>query len=435
MSRIGSLFNFREEHAKGRSCMALSAALVMTISNISAGMFYTSFMTSHGINIVELGILTFIPFIANCFSIFSPSILERFKKRRFVLGGGRLLYYTLELLAVTLMPYFVKDPALKMTLFISIVFAANIINSLFSGGYSVWHVNFIPEEVRANFFAANTLITAVISGVTSLGASIVADMLTGSAYEETVIVVLRVTAYMLGILDVVILSLPKEYPYKQEQAHPRLRDIFVMPLQNRRFALTMLIVFLYGFFAQVPASSMTYFLVNTIGVEYTLVGVVNMMWPLFLFAFLPLWQKVLRKLGWLKTFALAQALHMPTTLLYSFISPVNYMWLMTTVRLIQHVLGVGRSLTWSNILYINLPETDQTNYVSFHTLTTNVAAFLGMMTGTSFVSAFPDLSLRMFGTNFCNVQVLMWVQMFGELFVPFLLLLLLPKLQKPAEQK
>ena len=110
------------------------------------------------------------------------------------------------------------------------------------------------------------------------------------------------------------------------------------------------------------------------------------------------------------------------------------MWLLPTVRLTQHILGVGRSLTWSNILYINLPETDQTNYVSFHTLATNVAAFLGMMAGTSFVSAFPDIRLCLLGADFCNVQMLMWVQMFGELLVPFLVLALLPKIQPPAKK-
>lgn len=434
MNNYRFLFNFRDDLAKGRSCMVLSAALALTISNLTAGMFYTSFMAANGINIVDIGILMFIPYIANCFSIFSPSILERFKRRRWILAGGRFLYYTLNLLAVTVMPYLVRDPGLKKTLFISIVFAANIVNSLFSGGYSAWHVNFIPEEVRAEYFAAQSLITAVLSGVASLGASVAADALTGSAYEETVIVLLRVLAYILGLLDVLFLSLPREYPYKQENGRPRLGDIFIMPLRCRRFALTMLIVFLYNFFAVIPSSSLDYFLRNTVGVEYTLVGVINILWPFFLFAFLPLAQKLLKKIGWFRLFALHHALHVPTTLLYSCISSANYMWLLPTVRLSQHVIGVGRALAVSNLLYINMPETDRTNYVSFHTLITNAAAFLGMMTGTSFVSAFPDLRLHLFGADFCNVQMLMWVQMFGELLVPALVLLLLPKIQ-PAEKK
>ena len=46
-------------------------------------------------------------------------------------------------------------------------------------------------------------------------------------------------------------------------------------------------------------------------------------------------------------------------------------------------------------VYINLPESDQTNYISFHILVVNIASFLGMMAGTSFVAACPDLVLNL----------------------------------------
>jgi len=435
MKRIGlrELFNFREDLAKGRSCVLISAVCVSMLTWLSTGLFYTSFLSANGINIVEIGILSFIPFIANCFSIFTPSILERFRRRRWILAGSRLLYYTLNLLGVTVLPYFVEDPALKMYLFVVIVFAANIVNALFSGGYAVWHVNFIPDAVRAEYFSTKTLVTAVLGCGTSLAASIIADVLHGSAYEETIIVLLRIAAYLLGILDVVLLTLPKEFPYKQEKSKPRLGDIFIKPLKCRRFALTMLIIASYNFFLQIPQSSLNYYLLNDVGVEYTLISTVNMFYPIFLFLFLPIWKKILYRFGWFRTYALGELLHVPTTLLYSCISGKNYMWVLPTVRLAQHFFGVGRNVAYANLMYINLPQTDQTNYVSFHTLTLNIASFLGMMAGTGFVAAFPDLRISLLGMEFCNVQVLMWIEMFGQMLTPLMVMLLLPKLEPPAE--
>ena len=75
-----TMFNFRDELAKGRSCMLLSAILASVINWLTTGLFYTSFLMANGIDIVKIGIISFVPFIANCFSIFSPSILERFPK-------------------------------------------------------------------------------------------------------------------------------------------------------------------------------------------------------------------------------------------------------------------------------------------------------------------------------------------------------------------
>ena len=72
-TRFFTLFNFHDEQAKGRSCMLLSSVIASVISWLTTGLFYTSFLMANGIDIVKIGIITFVPFIANCFSIFSPS--------------------------------------------------------------------------------------------------------------------------------------------------------------------------------------------------------------------------------------------------------------------------------------------------------------------------------------------------------------------------
>jgi len=77
-----------------------------------------------------------------------------------------------------------------------------------------------------------------------------------------------------------------------------------------------------------------------------------------------------------------------------------------------------------------MPPEDRTNYMSFYTVTVNAAAFLGMMSGTSIVAAFPNLDISIFGIHFYNVQVLMWIQMTGQIIVPILVFKLLPILIK-----
>ena len=92
----------------------------------------------------------------------------------------------------------------------------------------------------------------------------------------------------------------------------------------------------------------------------------------------------------------------------------------------QHFFGIGAGFTNANMVYINLPKEDQTNYVAFHTLGTNIASFLGMMAGTGFIAAFPDISLQLFGMEFMNIQMLLWVQALGALVVPLAIFRLLP---------
>ncbi len=438
-SAFFEIFNFRDDLAKGRSCMILSAMTVSVINWLTTGLFYTSFLMTNGINIVNIGILTFVPYIANCFSIFSPSILERFPRRKWLLSGSRIIYYSLNILGITMLPLFVSDPAWKMTLFVLIVFSANIINALFSSGYSVWHVKFIPDNVRADYFSMNQLITAFIGCGAALLSSLVADALSGSAYENTIIVIFRYVAFVLAIVDVTILSLPKEYPYSRSKELPRLRHIVTKPFTHKKFAITMAIVFVWTFCVNAPQSTLNYYLINDVGVKYSFIYVINMFYPFFLLFFLPLWNRFLRAKGWFTTFAIGGIMLCPTNLMYSCVTAANYVWLLPTLRLIQHFIGVGCNVAYANMAFINLPEEDQTNYIAFHTLVVNIAGFLGMMLGTSFVAAYPDIVITVLGLEFTNVQMLFWLEALGELSVGIAVLLLTPvitpdhlKLQKAS---
>ena len=79
------LFNIRDDDARGRvvylSCVLFSAFYNVFIT----GIFYTGFLSMYDISITGVGIVSFIPSIANIFTIFSSRVLSRFKWRRPVL--------------------------------------------------------------------------------------------------------------------------------------------------------------------------------------------------------------------------------------------------------------------------------------------------------------------------------------------------------------
>ena len=206
------LYNLKDEMAQGRTVMLTSSIIINVIAWMTGSLFYTSFLMENGIDLVKIGVISFVPYIANCFSIFAPSILERFARRRWVLFAGRLTYYTLNILAVTIMPMVVRDQALKMVLFTIIIFAANIINALFSGGYAAWHLNFIPESVRAEFLASSSIVSGFVGLGMGLVSSLIADAFVASPYAYTIIVALRFAAYGLALVEMWALASPVEYP-------------------------------------------------------------------------------------------------------------------------------------------------------------------------------------------------------------------------------
>ena len=95
---------------------------------------------------------------------------------------------------------------------------------------------------------------------------------------------------------------------------------------------------------------------------------------------------------------------------YAFVNSGNFLWLMTTVLLVQHGIGMLQTFSVNNMLYISLPKKDQTNYTSCYTFAGNAAVFLGMSTGTAIVAAMGDAHLVLLGHSLSAPAVTLLVQ-------------------------
>lgn len=416
-----SLFSFRDDHGRGR-CVMLASAIITGINSwLTTDIFYTSFLMIYGIDLVNLGIITFIPYIASCFGVFSPSLLERFSRRRWVLVGGKLLYYTLNILGITLVPVLVTDQGTRLVYFAVIIFLANLINALIGSGFSIWHLNFIPDSIRADFFLKQSTISGFVGIGISLISGVVADLLSASPYANTIIILFRYVAYGLALIDVAVLSLPKEYPYQRSHDRPRLKDIVTMPLGSKPFMMTMLVIVLHTFFNNVPASFVNYYLLNDVGMRFTYINVINLVYPFTLLLLQPIARRLINHFGWFKVLAVSMLLHAPSWIAYACVNGSNYLWLYTATRLFQHVIGVGLNTAYSNIAYVNLPPRDQTNYFSFYQLAANLTAFVAMMLGTGLVALIGDWTPVILGISFPSVQLLMLLRAAGNLIVPMVI--------------
>ena len=408
--------------------MLFSVVAQNVISWMTGSLFYTSFLLHNGINLVNIGIVSAIPMLSQVLAVFSPFILESFPRRRFLLLGGRIAYYTLNLLCITIVPEIFQDASARVTAFAVILFAANIINSLCGCGYTVWHLNFIPDSIRAKYFASSIRIAHFFGLGLGVVSALVADSFSGSPHEYTVVVSLRYIAYVLGITEAILLALPKEYPYPQSNK-PHIFDILTKPLKHRKFRMTMVIMFIHNVGEYVAASMVSAYLLEQVHVTFTFVQIINFMYPVFMTIFARSSTRNIQRLGWFKALALYSFLHFPTNIAYAFVNASNVWILLPIVRLTQHWLGATANVAYQNIPFINAPRENQSNYISFNTIICNLGAFAGVSLGTAFIKYNPNLDWNVFGFHFCNVQVLLLILAAFQIIVPVITMLLKKKYQ------
>ena len=409
------VYNVKDDLGRGRFCMLLSSIMVGLVGQLSGGLFYTSFLLKYGLDKSRIGILTFIPYITCLLNLFSPILLEHFKKRKWILAGGKLLYYAISILGITVLPMVVKDPDMLLLWFVILIIVANSANQLFASGFSAWNANFLPDNVRVDYFNSASCINSAITFAVTLIVSAIGDALTGTEHELPMLIAIRFIAFALAVIDCVIWLIPKEFPYATK-ARTKFSNIFTLPVKNKRFLGTILIAAAYTFALNLPNATLNAYILDDVGISYTLCNGINATYFLFFIFFSSMWKKLISRHYWFRAFAIVLLIHASTYYAYSFVT-ADTVWLYVVVRFSQHVLGVATGTIMSSLPYINLPDEDRTNYLSFHAIVANLSAFFSMMAGTVFTGLFGDKILSVFGYPFSSTQILLFACAFAQCMV------------------
>ena len=398
------LFNLRDDDARGRvvnmSCVLFSAFYNVFIT----GIFYTGFLSMYDISITGVGIINFIPYIANVFTVFSSRVLGRFKRRKPVLLVSKIIYFAIKIVAVTLMPQFVQEPHARLVWFAVLTFVAHAFYAPFAPGYTVWFYHFYPQENhrRTQYIQYSQIFSSIMSTIVLLFSGMLTDAVAGSSMQDQIIILFRHLAFVLTVLETLVQIFAKEYP-EQENARLKLTQVFTLPFKYPKFLLCMVFMFVWNFVCNLNNGLWSYHLLNHMHFSYTLINSVSIAYTFILLLTSGWWMRLLRRYSWIKTFGIACLLFVPTEIFFFIMSPETS-WIFFPNSMIQNLCSVGLNLAYANVLYMNLPKEDSTAYIAFHTIGINLFAFLGLMVGTWISSLTGDNTIPFLGLQVYSVQ-------------------------------
>jgi len=401
---LGEIFSFENDESKGR-IIALSSTLLTTVYNVFVtGIFYTGFLSMYGMSITDAGILTFVPFLCNMLSIFSPKLLSHFKERKKILLTAKIIYYFIYVVATTLMPQFVIDPDARLFWFVALSAIATSFYSLFSSGITNWMYCFYPKnnDLRVRYLTLTQMFSSILSSIILFGSGYLTDALQHSSFQDQLILIFRYFAFVLVLLDVFITSKAKEYPY-EESAHVKLSDVFTLPFHHKKFLYCMILMFIWSYVGNLNAGLWNYHLLNHMKFSYTTINIVSVSHTVFLIVLAPIWNRVLRRYSWVKTLGISFVIMSFCEIFYFLMTPErSFIYLPNAM--FQTAVSVGTNLAYANLLYLNLPKENSTAYITFNTIGVNICSFFGQITGTWISSITGDERVWMFGMNMYSVQ-------------------------------
>ncbi len=397
MNSLHTLYGWQDERRRGRSVMLLSGLLTAAYNALTSGIFYTGFLSMYGIDLVGVGVISFIPPVSSCFAIFSPMIVERFERRKPILLSVKVFQYALTIVATTLMPNFVHDRQGRILWFCILQFVSGVTAALFSAGNTPWWSNFLPEDSqsRAQFFQYNQMFSTLTGSVVPLVTGFLTSAITAGEKQNELILLMRYVGFGLVLVDVAIQACAREYPYPKTTDRPRLTDSLLIPLRNRKFVCCVAALAVHQLIGSLCSDTWDYYILNDVGLSYARINVVVALNTPIQLLLLPMWKRIIVRLSWVRTLGLAMLLLVPGQLMMAMLT-AQTAWLWTPARIWQLAVYTGIALASANMLYLHLPRENMPAYVTFNTLLTLLATLAGKLLGLMIFTRAERLNLRLF---------------------------------------
>lgn len=407
---------FGDEESKSRLCHLQYNYTANIIANFIGGNFYTGLMLYLNADDGFIGLMSIFVFSANCLQLLSPLFMEHFKQRKKILILSRLIIQFINIIFIGAIPFFPVGQQARLVLFGASVLIINLINAIIAPGMTVWHVQFLPNNVRVKYFSLLQMTNGIVVAVFNLIGGAVVDKFKVSGLEVWGFEALRIFAALLLIYDLFLLSRMKEKEYEKGEKVD-LKALLIRPLKEKLYLRTVGIAFTWSMIANIPGSYYSVYLLRDVEASYSFINVVSTLNVPVLVLLMPVWSKFLRKYSWLKTCNISILLYALHYVMLAFVTKDNYIWLYPMILIYAYVLAVGINLSFSNIPYINIPKQNQTLYIGFYSTMTNLGALLGVTFGRQFVTMTEELTVLGMGNKQLLVFLVGVLMVLGSAFI------------------
>ena len=398
-----------DEHSENRKRLLIFGYPANIIGNLIGGNFYTGLLLLLGADDAFIGLMSIFSIGANTLQILSPLLLERFPRRKRLLLGLRWANLAINIVGIGLLPFLPASQSIRLALLAVAVLAINLLNALSAPGFSIWHIQFTPPEMRARFFAMTSMTTGLVVALVNLLGGRVVDMFKESGSELAGLTVLRVIALGLAVWDGILLIRMKEYPYPHSSGEKlRLKHLVVYPFREKKYLLTVLMACTWHFVANLSGPFYTVYLLQELEVSYAYLTLIAMANVPILILMTPFWRRVVTRLSWFRTLGISMLLYAVAYVMLALITKPT-LWLYPLSQVWGYLLASGINLSFTNIPYVNMPSHSQTLFIAFYSAVSNLAAMLGITVGRALIAGTADYAGNFLGVPMGNKQLLVLV--------------------------
>lgn len=414
-----ALFEDSDGGAVSRRGMLIGNYFASIASTLVSGIYFTGLLIAMNAGDAYIGYITVATTACGFIQMLSPVVLERMKKRKTFLLCLRAVYYLINIFVLGAVPVLPFSHGLKLGLFMAAVILMNLVSSFASPGYSIWHMQCLPESKRARFFSISSVTGSILSALATFSAGLLVDGFEKSETEFggispmiSAVLVLRGLALVAAVLEFYFFMKIREQPYLQTPEAQKGGGIGVLliPLKDRKYLATASVAFLWAFATAIIGSYYSVYLLQDLKISYAFLSSLSVVAVPLSIIFTPVWAGIIRRTSWLRALYMAMFFYAFAYLGNVFVTAKTALIVYPAIVVWCYLFSPGVGLVFSNLPYLKMPESGRTAYLGFYSTVNSLASVLGAYLGTLIITATPDLKLKLFGFTMVNKQYINLLQ-------------------------
>jgi MFS family permease len=226
---------------------ALATIPISITGAIGGSVFLTGFALLLGADSFQLGLLGALPFVGQLFAFLAAYLEERLGKRRMLVVvsalGGRLIWAVLLAL-----PFMTFLRGSEVAIFLIGIAISHALNGMAGNAWLSWMSDLVPPRERGRYFGLRNMVSSIVAMAITYTAGLIVDAYRGNGQEELGYAVIFSVAVFVAIIAAIVLAQQPEPPMRREtQARLGVRDLFTLPMRDRKFRSFTLVAAAWAF--------------------------------------------------------------------------------------------------------------------------------------------------------------------------------------------
>lgn len=373
-----------ETCAKIRNGFLIDIVVIFIMNTICAGSYLAGLMQYAGVSEELVGLITAVPVMAAVFQVLGAAIVGAMpnKKRAVCLSIGA---HRVLMALFFLIPVFFGNTRLSQLLTVVAYTVGHFAQAFGTPAFSTLLVRVTPEEIRSSYLSRRERYGLIAAAIAALVGSYLLDELGLRGLQRLaflVIGLLLLVGAVINVLAICRMDMPTRGTVKRVSIVG-----LTAPLREPGYRKVIWLLILWQVANQCWSPFNGVYLLNSMHVSYTLLGVVVVICSFEKALLVKYWGRFVSHTSWEIALTWTMAVYAVSTLMYLLITPDNVGWMFITQQIVGNIAWSFLGIGLFNIQCRYIADEDKSVHLGVGAAISGMAGFLATMAATPVYAA------------------------------------------------